>query len=135
MAEESATLTGAAQRWLMTLQHCVRTVDYEAARPLFAPDVVSFGTSATMARGWAALKRQQWQNVWPHIRDFTFRLEELHCLGGEQGLCMVVPWDSVGVAGDGTTFTRPGRATIFLVRHDQDWVAVHSHFSLAPAAL
>jgi ketosteroid isomerase-like protein len=121
-----------ARDWYAALQECVRAVDYTRAQPLFAADVVSFGTHATIVAGLDNLQREQWQNVWPRIRDFTFRLADLHCVGGEDGFCAIVPWDSLGVRPDGTTFSRPGRATVMLVRRDDRWLAVHSHFSLAP---
>lgn len=121
-----------ARLWLLALQKCVRAVDYTAARKLFAADAYAFGTRAAIVRGRGALERGQWRRVWPAIRDFTFRLAEMHCVGSAAGLCVIVPWDSRGVAADGSTFARPGRATILLARRGGRWVALHSHFSLAP---
>lgn len=126
-------LTGAARSWLSALERCVRAVDYEAARPLFAPDVRAFGTYAEIVSSRDALERGQWRMVWPTIRQFAFRLDEMCCVGGDTMLGVVVPWDSLGVKSDGTTVPRPGRATLVLVMRDGRWVAVHSHFSLAPA--
>ena len=125
-------LAGAARRWLTALEGCVRAVDYGAARPLFAPDVLAFGTYARVVAGRDALEREQWRAVWPKIREFAFRLEEARCVGDETMLGVVVPWDSRGVKSDGTTFSRPGRATVVLVMSEGRWVAIHSHFSLAP---
>jgi hypothetical protein len=79
------------------------------------------------------LEHEQWRNVWPNIRDFTFRLDELHSLGAESWICVVVPWDSIGQRADGASFSRPGRATLLLSRRGDRWVATHSHFSLAPS--
>lgn len=128
----SASLTAIARSFLLDMQECVRSVDYERARPLFAEDVVAFGTFATVVTGRDRLEREQWSNTWPTIRDFTFRLDELHCLGTVEALCVVVPWDSRGRRADGEWFSRPGRATLLLVPHGGRWVAAHSHFSLAP---
>ncbi|MBI4610356.1 MAG: nuclear transport factor 2 family protein [Candidatus Rokubacteria bacterium] len=138
MAQESSgphvdRSTDVARRWLMALERCVRPLDYAAARPLFAADVIAFGTRAYTVRDRETLEREQWRPVWPSIRGFTFRLDELRCWGGEQGLCVTVPWDSLGVQPDGTTVPRPGRATVFLVPREREWVAVHSHFSLTPS--
>ncbi len=127
-------LTGAARRWLAALERCVRAVDYGAARPLFAPDVLAFGTYAKLVDGRDALEHEQWRVVWPPLREFALRLQEARCIGDETMLGVIVPWDSVGVRPDGTTFSRPGRATLLLVRRDERWIAVHSHFSLAPDA-
>lgn len=124
----------AARRWLGALQRAVRAVDYAAGRRLFDRDAYSFGTYAALVRGRPALERGQWRQVWPRIRRFTFRLAEMHCLGDEAGLCVIIPWDSLGVNPDGTTFSRKGRATLFLARRRGRWVALHSHFSQAPPA-
>jgi len=122
-----------ARDFLVEMQACVRAVDYERARPLFADDVVAFGTFAAVVSGRDRLEHEQWRNVWPTIRDFTFRLDELHCVGTHDVLCVIVPWDSVGQRPDGQPFSRPGRATLLLSLRGSRWVATHSHFSLAPA--
>jgi len=44
----------------------------------------------------------------------------------------ITPWTSTGFHGDGSTFDRPGRATIVLAKQpDGRWLGVHSHMSLA----
>jgi ketosteroid isomerase-like protein len=121
-----------ARAFLTEMQQCVRAVDYARARPLFAEDAVAFGTFAAVVEGRERLEHEQWRNVWPNIRDFTFRLDELHCLGTEGWMCVVVPWDSIGQRADGESFSRSGRATLVLSRRGDRWVATHSHFSLAP---
>jgi ketosteroid isomerase-like protein len=125
--------TEIARAWLTEMQACVRGVDYERAHALFADDVVAFGTFAAIVSGRARLEREQWRNIWPTIRDFTFRLQDLRCLGTDQMICVVVPWDSLGQRDNGETFARPGRATLVLEPRGEVWVAIHSHFSLAPA--
>ena len=127
------SLTEIARGFLLEMQDCVRAVDYERARSLFAEDVIAFGTFAAVVEGRERLERDQWRNIWPTIREFTFRLDELHCLGTTEALCVVLPWDSTGRRAEGESFSRPGRATLLLVRRDNRWVAAHSHFSLAPA--
>jgi ketosteroid isomerase-like protein len=121
-----------AREWLLEMQASVRSIDYARARPLFAEDVVAFGTFASVVSGREPLEREQWRNIWPTIRDFTFRLDQLHCLGSEDSLCVVVPWDSVGQRADGQAFDRPGRATLLLTLRGDRLVATHSHFSVAP---
>jgi ketosteroid isomerase-like protein len=130
--ERTQSQNQAARTFLTEMQECVRGVDFERARPLFADDVVAFGTFAAVVEGRDRLEREQWRNVWPNIRDFTFRLDELHALGTESWICVIVPWDSIGQRADGESFSRPGRATLVLSRRGNQWVATHSHFSLAP---
>lgn len=122
-----------ARDFLEAMQACVRGVDFERARPLFAEDVVAFGTVARVVSGRDHLEGDQWRNVWPTIREFTFDLDSLHCLSSGQSVCVVVAWTSLGTRPDGSTFERPGRATLLLEPRHGRWVATHSHFSLAPA--
>lgn len=126
-------LSTIAREFLQQMQSCVRLVDFRSARSLFADDVVAFGTYAAVVSGREHLEQQQWRQIWPAIRDFTFRLDELRCRGNDQAVCVIVPWDSVGTSADGSTFSRPGRATLLLEPRDGRWVATHSHFSLAPS--
>jgi ketosteroid isomerase-like protein len=128
----TSELAQIARDFLLEMQACVRAVDFARARPLFAEEVVAFGTFAAVIAGRDRLEHEQWRNVWSKIRDFTFRLDELHCLGSDRALCVIVPWDSAGFGADGQAFNRPGRATLLLEPRGERWVATHSHFSLAP---
>lgn len=120
------------REWFRELQACVRAVDYDRAERIFTPDVVGFGTFAGIATGRDTLRREQWSHIWPTIHAFTFRLDELH--GGVEGKLAwaICPWDSLGAHPDGSTFARPGRATVILERRGDRWLAVHTHFSLYP---
>jgi ketosteroid isomerase-like protein len=131
-AEGSFDAQRVGREFLEAMQACVRAVDYARARPLFADDVVAFGTYATVVTGRDRLEHNQWRNIWGTIRDFTFDLSSLHCLGSADAVCVVVAWDSTGTRPDGSTFARPGRATLLLQPRAGRWVATHSHFSLAP---
>lgn len=120
-----------ARAWLIELQECVRAVDYERARKLFAEDVVSFGTQVNSIEiRLDEVEREQWHEVWPRVRSFTYRLEDVRCFGDEGCLIVLVPWQSVGVRADNTTYERDGRTTFVLARRDGRWVCVHFHSSL-----
>lgn len=119
------------RRWLAAMEDCVRRRHFEGARDLFASDVLGFGTGAVLALGLDALEERQWRRVWQHTRGFTFSLEQMHCFGGPDGLCVATTWESVGVRADGSTFPRSGRATLVLAGGER-LKAVHSHFSLDP---
>lgn len=60
--------------WLETFASHVRDVDYAAARPLFHPDVLAFGTHRDVIPGIEAWITAQWDNVWPKTDDFRFDL-------------------------------------------------------------
>ena len=124
-------LAGAAKSWLNAFQECVRAMDLTRARSLFDPGVVSYGTQVNSAEvGIDDIEREQWREVWPRVRNFTYRLDDARFFGSEQCLCALVPWDSVGLHIDGTTSDRTGRTTFVLAERDGRWLCVHFHSSL-----
>lgn len=122
--------------WLAGWGAEVARVDFDAAEPRFADDVVGFGTKATMARGRSSLRAEQWSHVWPHIDDFRFDAEQGDVWVSPDRLQAVIAaaWHSTGRAADGGSFPRGGRATVVLSRAtlDAPWLGLHTHFSLAP---
>ena len=122
----------AVAEWFRRLDKNCAAVDYAATRPIFADDVVSFGTRADIVSGLDLLQLNQWEGIWPNIEDFKINLDNIHA-GGDQNMAWgVATWTSTGVNEDGTFFSRPGRATTILERRDGAWVSVHTHFSLNP---
>lgn len=118
--------------WLDTFAGYVREVDYAAARPLFHPETLAFGTFTNIIPNLEAWIATQWDNVWPKTTDFRFDLDGAHVLASDDGsmAVVVVAWDSTGYHQDGSTYPRPGRATMIFHRQGDDWVCVHSHMSL-----
>jgi ketosteroid isomerase-like protein len=135
--QRSDALEASVREWVGAWGDEVAAVRMSEARRRFSPDVVAFGTYAEIVRGIDALETEQWRNVWPTISRFRFRLDELVVLASADACqaVAVVPWDSVGIADDGTSYARPGRATIVLRRDSTTgrWLGVHTHFSLAPS--
>ncbi|GAC1339380.1 MAG: nuclear transport factor 2 family protein [Acetobacteraceae bacterium] len=119
-------------RWLETFAGFVRDVDYDAARPLFDPEVLAFGTHRDVIPGLEAWIARQWDQVWPKTADFRFDLEATKILASADGsmACAVAPWTSTGYHPDGTPFDRPGRATMIFHREGAAWRCTHSHMSL-----
>ena len=118
--------------WFRQLERCVRAVDYDGARPIFAEEAVGFGTYGAMLDGLDALVPGQWQQIWPNIEGFTFDLSTLRFGGDGNTVWGICRWDSVGKNADGSTFDRPGRATVILEWQDGALKALHTHFSLVP---
>jgi ketosteroid isomerase-like protein len=118
--------------WLEGFSAHVRAVDYAAARPLFHPNIVAFGTHQDVLRSLEAWVNTQWDNVWPRTDDFRFTIPQTHVLVSDDTSMAVViaPWTSTGFNVDGTKFDRPGRATIVFHRSDATWLGVHTHLSL-----
>ena len=122
----------AVTQWFERLGRYCASVDYSSARAIFADDVVSFGTRADIVAGLDHLQRNQWEGIWPNIQDFQINLDSVHAHGDERMAWGVATWTSTGFHEDGTSFFRPGRATVILERRNGQWLSVHTHFSLNP---
>jgi ketosteroid isomerase-like protein len=118
--------------WLERFSGYVRDVDYAAARPLFHPDVLAFGTHRDVIPGLREWQATQWDNVWPKTSDFRFDTAAARVLVSTDNTMavVVVPWTSTGYQKDGTTFDRPGRASMVFNRENGAWLCTHSHMSL-----
>lgn len=129
-------LSDGIRQWLAGWGTEVASLDFDTAEGRFADDVVGFGTRATVARGRAALRSDQWQHVWPAIDGFRFDVDEADVWIADDASMAVIaaPWYSVGKTPDGTSFPRGGRATVVLTRDASSggWSGRHTHFSLEP---
>ena len=121
------------RRWFERLAEHVRAVDFAGARPIFAPDMIAFGTFTDFMTGRDKAEAAQWRNVWPHIDEFRWR-PDMRAIVSQDRLTAVgmAIFDSTGYREDGTAYERPGRATVAFerTRPHQDWTAVHTHMSL-----
>ena len=120
------------EQWLDTFEVAVRARDFAAGRAMFAADAVAFGTWARAVAGLDNIVREQWQNVWPRIRDFRFEPDARVRTAGDCAW-IAAGWLTEATGPDGRPFTRPGRGTFVLERRGGKWLAVHSHFSLLPS--
>jgi ketosteroid isomerase-like protein len=124
----------AMRRWFKGLEECVHSVDFAAGRPLFAEDMIAFGTFSDFVAERDDLEREQWRNVWPTIRRFHWRLADVKGIVAADRLSGtgLAIWDSDGFREDGTRFDRRGRATVAFTRRavGEPWIAVHTHMSL-----
>ena len=133
MLPEADTATrGHFIAWLERFAGYVRDVDYAAARPLFHPDVLAFGTHRDIISGVASWQATQWNNVWPKTSDFRFDTGVTRILVSADNTMatVVAPWTSTGYHQDGSPFERPGRATMIFNNLEGAWLCTHSHMSL-----
>lgn len=120
--------------WFQTLAGHVRKVDFAGARPLFAPDMIAFGTVKDFVDGQPGAEAAQWNSVWPFIDGFRWRIDGLRAIVSPDRLTAIgmAVFDSTGYRQDGSPYDRPGRATVVLSRDriGDDWIAGHTHMSL-----
>jgi ketosteroid isomerase-like protein len=133
MATAHADDAAQVKAWFETLAAHVREVDFVGARPIFAPDMIAFGTFTDFMTGREVAEQQQWRNVWPHIDNFRWRPDTRAIVSPDrlQAVGMGI-FDSTGYQQDGTPYDRSGRATVVLVRDsvDKPFLAQHTHLSL-----
>ena len=122
------------KQWFERLSEHVRAVDFAGAHPLFAEDMIAFGTFENFITGRDAVERAQWRNVWPVTSGFRFRLDDIRAIVSPDRLTAIGMgvFDSTGYHQDGAPYDRPGRTTVALSRGrvGEDWVAAHTHMSL-----
>ncbi|HEX5320606.1 MAG TPA: nuclear transport factor 2 family protein [Stellaceae bacterium] len=120
--------------WFQRLSDHVRAVDYEGARPIFADDMIAFGTFENFITGRESVEKAQWRNVWGVTTGFRFRMDDIRAIVSQDRLTAIGMgvFDSTGYREDGTPYERPGRTTIAFSRKavGADWVCDHSHMSL-----
>lgn len=116
--------------WFQKLGRYCASVDYRSARAIFAEDVLSFGTRADIVSGLGHLQMNQWEGIGPNIQDFLINMETIHSGGDQHNAWGVATWTSTGFHDDGSSFERPGRATVILEHRQDSWLSVHTHFSL-----
>ena len=120
--------------WFRLLSEHVRAVDFAGAHPLFAEDMIAFGTFENFVTGRDAVEAQQWRNVWPVTSGFRYRDGDIRAIVSPDRLTAIgmAVFDSMGYGEDGNPYERPGRTTVALSRRavGEDWVAVHTHMSL-----
>ena len=124
----------AVRAWFDALSKHCREIDYEGARPIFAEDMVAFGTFTDFMIGRDLAEQKQWRNVWSTIRNFRYDLDKVEAIVSADRLTAVgmAVWQPDGYHPNGDRFDRPGRTTVTLGRKavGDPFVATHTHMSL-----
>ena len=100
------------RRWFQRLTDHVQAVDYAGARPLFAEDLIAFGTFADYMTGRDVIEKQQWRNIWGTIDHFRCRLDDMRSILSADRFTAVgvIIFDSTGYNEDGAPYDLPARA-------------------------
>ena len=123
---------------IRSAKHC-RAIDYEGARPIFAEDMIAFGTFTDFMIGRDLAEQKQWRNVWGTIRNFRYDLDKIEAIVSADRLTAV----GMGVVAvrrlpsqRRSASTAPGRTTVdarpqgggrSVRRHPHPHVAVPRH--------
>lgn len=118
--------------WLKGFSYAVRSKDFVSGRRFFADDVVGFGSVAERCDGLENLENQQWRKVWGVTTEFEFDLESAAVNVDGNVAWAASSWQSYGKASSGDPLLRRGRCTFVFQKRNEQWLAVHSHFSLEP---
>jgi ketosteroid isomerase-like protein len=121
------------ENWLKFFSRSVRDQDFEAGKKLFHISSVSFGTVCPRSENLDELIARQWQVVWPNTQDFDFEYASAQATVSAGMAVVCTGWRSTGFDKNLDPVSRQGRATIVLQKFaGNDWLAIHSHFSLNP---
>jgi ketosteroid isomerase-like protein len=106
------------KKWFERLSEHVRAVDYEGARPLFADDMIAFGTFENFITGRERVEAAQWRSVWGVTSGFHYRDDDIRAIVSPDRLTAIGMgvFDSTGYAEGGKPYDRPGRTTVALSR-------------------
>ena len=124
--------------WFDALSKHCRAIDYEGARPIFAEDMIAFGTFTDFMIGRDLAEQKQWRNVWGTIRNFRYDLDKIEAIVSADRLTAVGMgvWQSDGYHPNGDRFdaarphhgdARPQGGRRSVRRHPHAHVAVSRH--------
>lgn len=120
--------------WMDEFGAEIEALDFAKARGRFDPRVVTFSTFMDVVSGIDQFENEQWRRVWPSASGFRWHTEKMRSVVSPDRLMAFVAttWGSTGYHQDGSTFDRPGRATLVLVRDSvgAPWRGLHVHVSL-----
>jgi ketosteroid isomerase-like protein len=118
--------------WLEEYQTAIQSGDAEEGLPLFAENATLFGTRVNWSRYLPEYAKKQWQPIWSTSNSFEFTEILTISAFGESAYCAVL-WKNITKL-NGVETERFGRATFVLQIQDENFVAIHSHFSEFPAS-
>ena len=117
--------------WLAAWEETINARDYQAARLLFADDVVAFGSLAGHMSGLDELEQRQWRAIWENTRSFRFD-PPIVVKQTADLVVLACRWRSEGMLPEGGWYDRSGRCTLVLGHTASGWRCAHSHFSMDP---
>ena len=119
-----------ALEWLKSFEISVKNRDFTQAQALYDSQATLFGTKVIMSQSIEDYKKNQWAVMWNTSKNFRFS-EILRIDVFDSVAIISTMWENTTLVNE-EWIERSGRASLCLIKANEQVKAIHSHFSLSP---
>jgi hypothetical protein len=119
-----------ALEWLKSFEFSVKNRDFAKAQALYDSQATLFGTVVVMSQSTDDYKMNQWALIWNTSKNFKFT-EILRIDVFDSVAIISTMWKNTTLVNE-EWIERSGRASLCLIKANEQVKAIHSHFSLSP---
>ena len=119
-----------ALEWLKSFEISVKNRDFAKAQDLYDSQATLFGTVVVMSQSTEDYKKKQWALIWNTSKNFKFT-EILRIDVFDSVAIISTMWENTTLVNE-EWIERSGRASLCLIKANEQVKAIHSHFSLSP---
>ena len=119
-----------ALEWLKSFEISVKNRDFAKAQDLYDSQATLFGTVVVMSQSTDDYKKNQWALIWNTSKNFKFT-EILRIDVFDSVAIISTMWENTTLVNE-EWIERSGRASLCLIKANEQVKAIHSHFSLSP---
>ena len=119
-----------ALEWLKSFEFSVKNRDFAKAQALYDSQATLFGTVVVMSQSTDDYEMNQWALIWNTSKNFKFT-EILRIDVFDSVAIISTMWENTTLVNE-EWIERSGRASLCLIKANEQVKAIHSHFSLSP---
>jgi hypothetical protein len=119
-----------ALEWLKSFEFSVKNRDFAKAQALYDSQATLFGTVVVMSQSTDDYEMNQWALIWNTSKNFKFT-EILRIDVFDSVAIISTMWKNTTLVNE-EWIERSGRASLCLIKANEQVKAIHSHFSLSP---
>ena len=119
-----------ALEWLKSFEISVKNRDFGKAQDLYDSQATLFGTLVIKSQSTEDYKKNQWAVIWNMSKNFRFS-EILRIDVFDSVAIISAMWKNTTLINE-DWIERSGRASLCLIKANEQVKAIHSHFSLTP---
>ena len=119
-----------ALEWLKSFEISVKNRDFAKAQALYDSQATLFGTVVVMSQSTEDYQKNQWAVMWNTSKNFKFT-EILRIDVFDSVAIISTMWENTTLVNE-EWIERSGRASLCLIKANEQLKAIHSHFSLSP---